>query len=295
MMSWTRRLFPLVCSVWLAPSAFGAACCGGGLAAPALILGDDNAQLTASYAYSQVGADVGTDALWRKREARELSETVKLEGAHIFADQWQAGFSVPILRRSLGSRSATGLGDLSANLGYEYLPDWDYNPWRPRALGYLQLTAPTGKSANEADATSQLDSRGRGFWAVGLGTVLTKAWGRWDLFGNFDVHRSFPRRFDNSLRLVPGFGGNLGFGGGVNFAALRFGAGLNWSYEDAVRSNLAPGAPQRFATASLSAAYLLPREISGTLTYLDQTLFGHPLNTSLGRGVAFFLQKRWLR
>ncbi len=303
MKSKTRRLFPFLFSLYLssAAKAFAAACCGGGFAAPALIVGDDKAQLTTSYAYSQVTDDVGTNSIWHKRDSRETSETIKIEGAHIFQDRWQAGLSVPVIRRTFLSQSSAGLGDVSGTLGYEYLPDWDYNPWRPRGSGFIQLTLPTGKSINESDSVYQLDSRGRGFWAVGAGTILTKVIGRWDVFSSLDVHRSFNKNYSNSQSrgtLKPGYGGNFGLGGGYSVSSLRFGCGLTWSHEDpidVVGTATSNGSSQRLTTATLSASYLFKQEFAVTLTYSDQTLFGNPSNTSLSQGATLFLQKRWLR
>lgn len=299
----TRHSFPLLFSALLLLSrdAFGAACCGGSFAAPSLIVGDDRAQVTASYAYSEVTDDVGADSFWRRRDTRESSETIKIEGAHIFQDRWQAGVSVPVIRRTRAGNSSSGLGDVAGTLGYEYLPDWDYNPWRPRGLGFLRLIAPTGRSINEADTTYQLDSRGRGFWAIGAGTILSKTLGSWDLFSSLDVHRSFKKNYSNpqsSGVLKPGFGGSFGFGAGYSLSAFRLGAGLTWIYEDPVNVSgtaTSQGSLQRYATANLSASYLLPDEYAVTVSYADQTLFGSPVNTTLGKGVTVFFQKRWLR
>lgn len=280
---------------------FAAACCGGGFAAPSLIVGDDKAQATLSYTHAQISDDVGADSFWRKRDFRETSDTIKLEGAHIFKDVFQGGFSIPVIRRDRGGHQSTGLGDISGTIGYEYLPDWDYSPWRPRGLGYFQLTAPTGKSINEADSTYQLDSRGRGFWAVGLGTMLTKIIERWDFFTNFDFHKSFEKKYSNSEStgtLKPGWGGNFGIGGGYNLRSLRFGGAITWSYEDSIDIEGtidSKGSPQRYATASLSASYLFENEWATTLTYSDQTRFGNPVNTTLGQSFTLFLQKRLLR
>ncbi|MGZ3723869.1 MAG: serine protease spb1 [Bdellovibrionales bacterium] len=300
MKSKTKLFFPLLFSFLCGSRAFAAACCGGGFAAPALIVGDDKAQVTGSYGYSKIIDDVGSDSLWRQRDSLETSETYKIEGAHIFADRWQAGVSVPAVRRARGGDSSLGLGDIAATLGYEYLPDWDYNPWRPKGLGFFQLTAPTGRSVNESE-TNQLDSRGRGFWAIGLGTVLTKTIDKWDVFANFDVHRSFAKKFSNTQftgTLKPGYGGNLGGGAGYNVWDFRFGGALTWTYEDGIEATgsiQSRGSAQRYATATLSLSYMFPREWSATLTYADQTLFGSPSNTSLGRGATIFLQKRLLR
>ena len=278
-----------------------AACCGGGFAAPALIVGDDKAQLTASYGYSQIEDDVGSDSIWRPRDTNETSETYKFEGARVFLDRWQAGLSVPVVRRSRSEDASTGLGDVAGTFGYEYLPDWDYSPWKPRGLGYFQLTLPTGRSPDESDDNFQLDSRGRGFLALGVGTILTKIIHKWDVYANVDAHRSFDKTYGNSQSqgtLSPGFGGDLGFGGGYNLVSLRFGASLTWTYEDPIGVSgtiNSAGSVQRYSTATLAASYLFKNQWSATLTYADQTLFGNPVNTSLGRGAILLFQKRWLR
>lgn len=295
-----KRSFLSIFSLLAARSAFAAACCGGGFAAPAVIVGDDRAQFTATYGLTRIAADVDENSLWRERESRETGETLKLEGAHVFRDVWQAGMSVPVVKRARGGESSTGLGDVAATLGYEYLPDWDYNPWRPHGIGFLQLTLPTGRSANEDESALQLDARGRGFQAIGAGTILTKTFTRWDVVASLDVHRSFPRSFSNSQssgRLIPGFGGNLGVGAGYNLESWRFGANLAWTHEDAVivEGPGTAGDAQRAATASLTASRMLPGEWAASFAYTDQTWFGEPLNTSLGRGVTLSLQKRWLR
>jgi hypothetical protein len=286
----------------LAPAlAHAAACCGGGFAAPSLIAGDDKAMLTATYGYSQVLDDIGSDSLWRQRQDQETSTTYKLEGAHIFSDRWQAGASVPVVTRTRARTSSSGFGDIAGNLGYEYLPDWDYSAWRPKGIGFFQLTVPTGRSINESDSRYQLDARGRGFWAIGLGTLLTKTVSNWDFFTDIDVHRSFARRFSNSQMsgtLTPGYGGDLGLGAGYNLKDFRIGGAITWTYEDPVDLSgptSSKGAAQRFATATASLSYLMPDDWAATLTYSDQTLFGSPLNTTLARGVLLLLQKRFPR
>lgn len=281
--------------------AHGAACCGGGFATPSIIAGDDKAMMTSSFSYSQLHADVYTNGLWKKREELENSETLRIDGAHIFNDRWQAGFSVPVIRRSRSNESSSGFGDASALLGYEYLPDWDYHPYRPKGIGFLQLVLPTGKSVYESNTAYGLDSRGRGFWALGAGTLLTKTFRKWDAFVNLEMHRSFNKTInENSIQgtLKPGWGGNSGFGIGYNTTQFRFGGNLTWSYEDAVAVEGtvdSEGALQRFTTAGLTASFLASDEWASTLSYSDQTLFGNPSNTSLSKTVMLMLQRRWLR
>lgn len=280
--------------------AWAASCCGGGFAAPGIIAGDERAQLTATYATGTVHADVSADNLWYRRGDHERTETMRLEGAHLLGDRWQLGGAVPIVRRTRNAESSAGLGDVSVTGAYEYLPDWDYHPWRPKGIGFLMLTAPTGPSIYES-ADAYLSARGRGFWSVGVGTLLTKTFGRWDAVVNAQVHRSLPRAFSNSAgngRLIPGFGEVVDLGAGYNLGDYRVGATLSWTYEDAIAATgtvPSAGSPERFMTGGLSVSRVYQREWAFTLSYADQTLFGSPSNTSLSRTVTLLVQRRWLR
>lgn len=282
--------------------AFAAACCGGGFAAPAILSGEDKAQLTTSYSYSQVVVDnVDAGGFWRKWNEHQAVETFRVEGAHLLSDRWQMGLVVPVVRRGRLGKNYSGMGDIVGSAGYEYLPDWDYNPWRPRGIAYLSLTFPTGKSRAESEVGG-LDSRGNGFWAVGLGTLLTKAWGAWDIFTNLEAHRSLEKNVSNfSMRgnLQPGYGGSFSVGGGYSLSDWRLGTSLAWSYEDpiAIRNGAGTeaGSLERYATVSLSLSYLASESWAGTLSYADQTWIGSPVNTSLGRSGSLQLQRRWGR
>ncbi|MBY0555425.1 serine protease spb1 [bacterium] len=279
-----------------------AACCGGGFAIPSLITGDDKAQLTTSYSYSKIHTDVFSNGIWQRRNSTDASTVYKIEGAHIFADRYQAGFSLPIQTRNLDGAqggSSTGLGDVSGQLGYEYLPDWNYSPWRPRGIGFISLTLPTGKSIYES--TTGLDSRGRGFFALGIGTTLTKKWTSWDANANFEIHKSFDKVVSNSQNvgnIMPGFGNTISVGAGYNIGDLRLGTNLAWFNEDAIDVEgtiSSKGSEQRYAAASATANYLFKDNWAGSISYTDQTVLGDPTNTTLSQSVQISIQKRWLR
>ncbi len=294
--------FSLCCCAvgWVAP-IWAAACCGGSIAAPAMIASDDKAQLSVSLSRTEITDDVYPDRTWRRRQTPETAQIWNFEGAHIFADRWQAGGSVPVVKRVRGDQSSQGLGDITASVGYEYLPDWDYNPVRPKGLGFLQLIAPTGQSIYEAENIYQLDSRGRGFWAVGGGSLLTKTWGSWDAVTLLGVHRSFSKDYSNTQSngtLIPGWGGVLSAGGGYSWRSLRGGVNVGWNYEDPIEvrgSVSTQGSAQRFATVTASLSHSPNEAWSATLSYQDQSLIGRPVNTSLNRGLQFQIQRRFSR
>ena len=290
------------------PAVHAASCCGGGFAVPSLITGDDTAQATVSLSQSQVVDDVFENGKWAKRSSPEFAQNLKADYAHLISDRWQVGGGIPLVRRERETSSnrdeSWGLGDASVDAAYEFLPEWEYSVWKPKGTSYLQLTAPTGKSANESTQNSAaLDVTGRGFWSLGTGAVLTKIVYPFDFQSTLEVHRSFDRTVGSSssggdLKLSPGWGGSLYVGSGWSYRDYRFGAGLSWNYEDAIRVSGAAesdGSLQRYATGVLQAAYMISDEWAANATYSDQTLFGVPNNTTLSRTALVSLQKRWPR
>ncbi len=283
----------------------GAACCGGGVSTVSVLNGEESALLRTSLSESQVKARVLQDGVWRRVTESEAAETLKIEVAQVFSDRYQYGLTVPLMKKSqtgLMGGSASGVGDVSGHLGYEYLPDWDYNPWRPLGVGFISLVAPTGSSKYDSISDFQnFQNRGRGFWTLGLGTSLTKSWSHWDSSLVLEAHRSLSRGASTSqgdIVLQPGWGGSLDLGSGYNLKKLRFGGGISWNYEDPVKTSGAltsVESVERYATGTLLISYLFPEEWAGTFSYSDQTVFGAPLNAGLSRTFALILQKKWLR
>ncbi|PIS10904.1 MAG: hypothetical protein COT73_06805 [Bdellovibrio sp. CG10_big_fil_rev_8_21_14_0_10_47_8] len=263
-----------------------------------MITGDDKAQVTTTFSDAQVDTQV-QQGVWYKDEASRRTRSLKIETAHIFADRWQAGLSVPVLQKSQAGAQggeSSGLGDLAAQLGYEYLPDWDYNPWRPKGVGFLALVTPTGTSRYEADRDDQ--SRGRGLWSIGVGTILSKNWILWDMSSSLEIHRSLSKSVHTSQvegSVEPGFGGTWSIGAGYNWSRFRCGASIAWAYEDAVSVAGTQGDIERSATGTLLLSSTFQNNWAGTLAYADQTWFGDPSNTTLSKTILLSVQKRWAR
>lgn len=278
-----------------------ASCCGGGFAIPSVIVGDEKASLTAEISAATVRTEVAPDGSWHDRKNPESINTLRLQGAHIVLDRFQFGGSLPIVRRMRYDGEATGVGDTALSFGYEYLPDWDYNPYRPKGVGFLSLTLPTGRS--NADATDRyfLDVRGRGFWALGLGTILSKTHRAFDGSFTVEAHRSFAKRVENSTmrgELQPGWGSSLGLGLGYNRHLWRFGASLSHLYEDPVRTTgsvESAGSAMQVTAIGFNVSRSIADGWSASLAYADQGLIGQPLGTGLARTVTLALQRRYAR
>lgn len=293
-----------ICFAFHGVGVLAAACCGGGVSVASLITTDDKAQVSALLSQSKVDTDVFSNGVWQKRKTQDETQVLRLEASQIFEDRFQYGLSVPLQNRQREANSSgaySGLGDVSAQLGYEYLPDWDYNPLRPRGIGFLALTLPTGKSIYESSDGSGADSQGRGFWALGIGTVLTKFWGRYDASLVAELHKSFEKKVESAQFqgvVRPNLGESLGFNFGVSFKKFRGGLGLIFVHEESIAvqgSVNSDGSPQESATGSISVGYELADSMVTNISFSDQTLFGSPTNTTLSRAILVSFTKKWAR
>lgn len=282
--------------------AWSAACCGGGLSFPTMIINNDKAQFSSSYSVTNVEIDnVDDNGVWHRWDQHQNVQTLKLEGAHILADHWQIGASIPVISRQYGDKMYSGLGDILASVSYEYLSDQNNDSHSPMGIGFLQLNLPTGKSRADSEVGG-LDSRGNGFWALGAGTLLSKSWSPLDFFLLFEGHRSFEKNVNTSLvkgTVLPGYGSNISFGFGYNWAMYRAGFSLTQNQEDAVivrtEDSKLKQDMERWSTMVLSISYLQWEFWSWTMSYSDQTVFGDPVNTSLGKSFGLQIQHRWAR
>ena len=285
----------------LAPDlAYAGGCCGGGFAVPSLIAGDDRAQLAAEVSYGWIASDVTSQGIWRDRDSLESTTTTRLSGAIAAFERAQFGLSVPFISRGRGEESQAGLGDVSTTAGYEILTDWDYSTYRPKLIGFLSLNAPTGRSINEATNTYRLDSRGRGYWAVGAGLLATKLIRKFDVFASCEAHRSFTKQ-TGDLEEIPGFGGSFGAGIGYTFRGTRFGVASTTALEDPIdlRGRI-EGRGQFSRSTGFTASIGRDLETSEGLigvsaSYTDQTLLGAPTNATLSKTAMLLLTKRWAR
>ncbi|MBC7690625.1 MAG: hypothetical protein H7222_02560 [Methylotenera sp.] len=297
--------------VGLTPSSVhAAACCAGSGAAPSVISGDDVAQVSVSAARGTVIGDAPAEGLpvFRNGATSEVTEIYLLSGAILVADRWQVGAGVPILRHEAAAKStgsSSGLGDIRLNGAYEFLPEWTYSAWKPRGFGFLQFTLPTGTSVYDTQSAGAVDALGKGFYSLGAGSLLVKRWSAWDTYAIPEVHFSFRRTFRNEnaeqLQIGSGSGASVSWGVGMSPGEGNFRIGLRLQplYESP-KGVVSDGATSRSGhqlswNTALEATYLVSTAWAINGMYVDQTLLGPAVNTTLSRTLALGLQRRWER
>lgn len=287
--------------------ALAAACCGGGSGVPGIITGDEKAVLDFEISSLQIKTDVSGNSVWRDRSEVDSTSSLRLQYTQIFNDRFQSGFSTSIIRRDRADSSSSGLGDTSFHIGYETIPEWNYSAWRPRAVSYVGMTVPTGRSIFEAEDSLLLDSRGKGFWSARIGTAFTKIIGHWNLISNLELVRTFTRPVATPAFqgiIEPQNSASVVFGVGYSFGELNLQASLLHLYESRL---VFAGSPSSVTSDSqvstLTVGGSLPigsENINGDLwflraDYFDQRLFGEPKNTALSNGFSVSLRRSFSR
>lgn len=290
--------------------AQAAPCCSSTSAAPALITGDDRIQLGWVSATSHVVADAPIEGLptFRNGTLSESTESHRLDAAFVFTDRLQAGSQIGIVNRKIRtpghSSNATHLGDAKFNLGYEFLPEWNYSYWRPKGLGFLQVTAPSGRTIYDARDPLQSDATSTGFYRLSAGALFTKKWSLWDAYFLSEVHRGWSRSFSSineTIRVTPGWGASWSMGWGLSPGGgnLRIGLRVQPTWEQSKKISTATSElrshSQKAIDTSIEFAYLVQEEWSILSAYTDQTLLGPAKNVALSRSFSVGLQKRWAR
>jgi len=282
---------------------FAAACCGGGSAIPSLITTDDRSQFSSSLSVGEVVVDsVDGAGIWFKNLQHLQTRTMKFDYAYVLDNDIQFGVTIPFVTKTIRDQTFSGLSDVQANLGYEYLPELDYNLYKPRAFVYSGIIFPTGQS-KYTSSHAGLDSRGRQLWGVTVGHVLSKIVGRYDFLQMIDLHHYFDQTLKSNqqanYQIKHEFGGQVNFGVGYSRLSHRLGLQLAWFYEGRFvvknQSISDQGYIEKYGQFLVSYSYMLSDLSSMALSYADQTLIGEPQNTSLSRSLALQYTQRWTR
>ena len=289
--------------------SWGAPCCGTTANNPSLITGDDSFQITSTFSAAQVVAEASVKGEIKERSQSdsEQSQLFRLDVATLLSDRLQLGLTLPMQRRArvrgAGSADSMGLGDVSASLAYELIPEWSYSLAIPKIFLFTGGILPTGGSLYDAKELYVVDSRGRGFYGLSVGALILKSWGNFDLSLLIEGHHFFPKEKSTELgnvKFTSGLGNAQTFGLGWSpyGGALRLGLAISRSHEGAVNTTgifEGQGQPVELWNSSLQAGYLISDDSSINLNFSDQTFLARSSNVALNRSLAFVFQKRWER
>lgn len=287
--------------------SYAAACCGGSSQVPTLITTDDRSQIISTFSQAEIVVDnVDGDGFWYKSKNNQKINTFKIDYTYVWDNDLQAGLSIPVVNRSYMGETSSGLADMQTTVGYEFLPEREYNIWKPKGFVYSALILPTGKSKYESEIGG-LDSRGRGLWGVSVGLVFVKVFKNFDFVQSSEVHHYLnstkSKNNGATVDISHSLGAVLQAGMGYNWDKSRIGFGLTHSYEGPFKTHYKTiqtesyhdGAIENVTSLNLGYSYMMT-DLSGvTVSYSNQTWLGTPRNTSLSSTVSVQLNKRWLR
>ena len=281
---------------FLTHAASAAPCCAGSSALPSLITGDEAHFLGLSLSVGSVVADVagagkGLPVFRDDLSNKESRRNISINFATLISDRWQVGASVPLVQNQIASTSHqethSQLGDVSATLGFEALPEWEYSEWKPRVFTFAQWVVPTGRSIADSRTALASDVSGLGFHQLHLGAVAIKRWSDWDL--NLVLKLGKELSYGSSLV-------NASLGGGYSLGdRWRIGASLEAQYQSPMKINDSFTSQKLVWNTGATATLLVGSDSSVIVGYTDQTLFGPAINTTLARTFSLAFQQRFER
>jgi hypothetical protein len=288
-------LFSALFSI-LISSAKAAPCCAGSTALPSLITGDEAQLMVLALSYGDVigdapGAGKGIPVFRDSYSNKEARQNITFNFATLLSDRWQFGTSIPIIQNQIKAgmtqESSTQIGDLTATVGYEALPEWEYSLWKPRIYTFVQWVAPTGRSIEQSQSKLAVDVGGLGYHQLHLGTVAIKRWSDWD--ANFVLKLGSELSY-RSLQL------SSSWGVGYSFAEIwRAGLSLESQYQSPQKISGLFTSQKLVWNTGATLTCLLSADSSLVAGYSDQTLFGPAINTTLARTASLSFQHRFER
>lgn len=297
----TRAL--IILTLLIGARAYGSACCGAaGAGLSSMILGDFKSVYNFSYTNSGVTHDATAsgDIFKRSGETKEVFEGIVFSGAHLVSSYWQLGVAIPLrlntFNTSTTSENSIGMGDISAQVTYEFLPELSYSFWKPKGYLYFSQTLPTGGSVYSAKKPLATDAFGRGFYRSAAGVVFVKIISEFDFLGSFEGSYEFKRVFNSndlsssSISITPGLGAStlISLGYSPSNTNFRIGSSISYRYrsgrEIEIQKETSHAISMGLLNFGLNLSYIHKLN-SINFSYSDDSFFGTAKNMALAKTI----------
>jgi hypothetical protein len=257
-----------------------ASCHGGGGGQTLFVLpSEQNYQLgfSTSYRLTQGYFDPYGDYVANPENVSSNSKTLLLGNAFRLNEDWQAGFTLPIISNESifpnQRLSATGLGDPAAEVRYTYWEDLHFLKYRPSLAFTAGLKLPLGTSVYNSSDPYGTNVMGDGFWIAHLGANASKKFAAAKLSGEVTFFNPFSKtvtemrgkpvsnyyelqsgtRFQTQASLTYLFNEHWSVSTGIKHF---------WQLQSRVNGTSAEGSATRLFTSSLAASYSYDRSWS---------------------------------
>lgn len=289
--------------VWSDASHAQACCAAGAAVSPGRLALHEKALVGAQVALAWGLGSYDDDSNFRRKAKGAaqmdlvLSPFVTLK----LVDRLQWGVNVPLVlsvRKSeaSGSEVGGGVGDAATSLRYDVIRDGEYQ-YVPGFAVLAAVSAPTGRTPEEARNTLGSDATGVGVWQLGGGLWCERSFDKWLLTGAFLVNVRTARTVaDLRSQLAPQLTGLFAVGYSVteNVGVAGF---SSYSTEGRVRTDGEPvdGTTKRLLRLNLAASFTA-REVwrFQTGVFINPPLDKVAQNQISATGFSFAMMRSWM-
>lgn len=282
--------FILINNVW------ASSCCGGGSSSALIIVGDNKSEYSFGYSFRN---DIGQTnssgySLINSDNIVDQKQSYNIQGQFLIYDYTQLAMRTSFVTKNVEKSGLkeknNGLNDMDIQLSYEYLPEFTYHPYKPRAFFYTKLNIPFSKSLYNSNSKIFSDVRGSGLYSIGIGNFFVKRLDDTMLKLAIEWNHVFGKNFgstnvSSSQKFV------IPLGISYTFPNSDFTFGLNdsFTYQTQIKTSglvNSTSSSQRYFEIGAFINYSPTREHIYSLTFSDSSLIGKSINSALYRSIA---------
>jgi len=285
----------LIFLFFISNNLFASSCCGGGGSSSLIITADNRAEMSLGYSYRKDLGQTNSEGYsnLNNNNTKDQTKRLTLQGQYQFKDYWQVGAKLGMAEKNFAKSGQSevnrGLSEIDLQITHEYLPEYIYNAYKPRAFVYVKSSIPFSKSLYDSNSKINSDVYGSGLYSFGFGHLLFKRWDEITLKLGLEWNHLFGKNFaqfklhDYEKWMIP-FGVSHSF----NDTDLSLSLTSTFNYQSGKRQTgtiNSLSSSERFWDLSTSLTYSHTRYELWSLSYSDSTLIGESINSPLYRSV----------
>lgn len=275
-------------------------CCGGGSSSSMIITSDNQKEFSFGIAHrSDIGqTNNSAQSTFNNDQIVDQKQTLSLSAGFLLKDYWQLALKTGIAKKTVHKsglkETNQGLTEVEAQGTYEYLPEYNYHPYKPRGFIFVKVSIPTSKSIYDSESRILSDVRGSGLYSLTLGNFLFKKTNDFTFKLGLDLTHTFGGNFKSiQLKNYQKFSIPLGISYVVPNSDFSVGATETFNYTlpkttVALSSNgqNSKSSQEYYWDLNFFVNYSKERDSIWSISYSDSSIIGKSVNSPLYRSIA---------
>jgi hypothetical protein len=260
-----------------------------------IITSDNQKEISLGYSHRTDIGQTNSDGKSTFNNSQIIDEknSLNIGTSFLIKDQWQFGIKTSLVEKTVQKsgikETNKGFSDIDIQGSFEYLPEFNYHPYKPRGFVYFKTTVPTSQSIYDSESKILSDVRGSGLYSVSMGNFLIKKFDLITLKFGTEFSYVFGKNFNSyKLKDFQKFTVPLGIAYAISNSDFSIGLTDTFSYtfpKTTIGNISSKSSKEYFWDINTFLNYSKNRDSIWSLSYSDSTLVGKSINSPLYRTV----------